>query len=128
MSFLALDVGNTRLKWALFDSPKPRATLIDHGAVFLENIDGPNQDLSLMFSLNLGSILIGIQTTQAYIQVNRREKNIYCSPRKMVITTEQTASILREFVKKEPELAEQPASLVLLYALRETFPCKPTAQ
>jgi len=96
--------------------------------VFLENIDGPNQDLSLMFSLNLGSILIGIQTTQAYIQVNRREKNIYCSPRKMVITTEQTASILREFVKKEPELAEQPASLVLLYALRETFPCKPTAQ
>ena len=39
MSFLALDVGNTRLKWALFDSPKPRATLIDQGAVFLENID-----------------------------------------------------------------------------------------
>ena len=39
MSFLALDVGNTRLKWALFDSPKPRSTLIDQGAVFLENID-----------------------------------------------------------------------------------------
>jgi type III pantothenate kinase len=39
MSFLALDVGNTRLKWALFDSPKPQANLIEHGAVFLENID-----------------------------------------------------------------------------------------
>jgi len=39
MSFLALDVGNTRLKWALFDSPQPRANLIEHGAVFLENID-----------------------------------------------------------------------------------------
>lgn len=39
MSFLALDVGNTRLKWALYDSPQPGATLIAHGAEFLENID-----------------------------------------------------------------------------------------
>jgi type III pantothenate kinase len=39
MSLLALDVGNTRLKWALYDSPQPGATLITHGAEFLENID-----------------------------------------------------------------------------------------
>ena len=39
MSFLALDVGNTRLKWALYDSPQPGATLMAHGAEFLENID-----------------------------------------------------------------------------------------
>ena len=39
MTFLALDVGNTRLKWALYDSAQPRATLLDQGAEFLENID-----------------------------------------------------------------------------------------
>jgi type III pantothenate kinase len=39
MTFLALDVGNTRLKWALYDSPAPGADLLGHGAVFLENID-----------------------------------------------------------------------------------------
>ncbi len=39
MTFLALDVGNTRLKWALYDSPTPGAQLLGHGAVFLENID-----------------------------------------------------------------------------------------
>ena len=39
MSFLALDVGNTRLKWALYDAPQPGAVLIAHGAEFLENID-----------------------------------------------------------------------------------------
>jgi type III pantothenate kinase len=39
MSFLALDVGNTRLKWALYDAPQPGAMLIAHGAEFLENID-----------------------------------------------------------------------------------------
>ena len=62
MSFLALDVGNTRLKWALFDSPKPRATLIDQGAVFLENIDrlGDNEWRQLSApSQMLGCIVAG---------------------------------------------------------------------
>ena len=39
MTFIALDVGNTRLKWALFDSHQPNAQLLSHGAVFLEHID-----------------------------------------------------------------------------------------
>jgi type III pantothenate kinase len=39
MPFLAIDVGNTRLKWALYESPRPGASLLAHGAEFLENID-----------------------------------------------------------------------------------------
>jgi type III pantothenate kinase len=39
MSFLAIDIGNTRLKWALYASPQPGAALLRHGAVFLETID-----------------------------------------------------------------------------------------
>ena len=39
MTFLALDVGNTRLKWAQYDSAAAGAGLLAHGAVFLENID-----------------------------------------------------------------------------------------
>ena len=39
MTFLALDIGNTRLKWAQYESPHPNATLLHHGAEFLENID-----------------------------------------------------------------------------------------
>ena len=39
MSFLAIDVGNTRLKWALYSAPTPGAGLLRHGAVFLETID-----------------------------------------------------------------------------------------
>ncbi len=39
MSFLAIDIGNTRLKWALYDAPRPGATLLQQGAVFLETID-----------------------------------------------------------------------------------------
>ena len=39
MTFLALDVGNTRLKWAHYEAPVTGARLLAHGAVFLENID-----------------------------------------------------------------------------------------
>ena len=39
MSFLAVDVGNTRLKWAIYESAMPGAELLSHGAVFLETID-----------------------------------------------------------------------------------------
>jgi type III pantothenate kinase len=39
MKFLAIDVGNTRLKWALYENPHPQAPLLAQGAEFLENID-----------------------------------------------------------------------------------------
>jgi type III pantothenate kinase len=39
MTFLALDIGNTRLKWAQYASPGPGAVLLAQGAEFLENID-----------------------------------------------------------------------------------------
>ena len=44
MTFLALDVGNTRLKWAQYDAPAVGAKLLAHGAVFLENIDRLAED------------------------------------------------------------------------------------
>lgn len=39
MTFLALDVGNTRLKWALYEAPRVGARLLAQGAQFLENIE-----------------------------------------------------------------------------------------
>jgi type III pantothenate kinase len=39
MSFLVIDIGNTRLKWGLYASSAPGAELLGHGAVVLEDID-----------------------------------------------------------------------------------------
>ena len=39
MSFLAIDVGNTRLKWALHAAPHSHAPVLAQGVEFLENID-----------------------------------------------------------------------------------------
>lgn len=39
MTLLALDIGNTRLKWARYASASPGAPMLAQGAEFLENID-----------------------------------------------------------------------------------------
>lgn len=39
MSLLAIDIGNTRLKWALFEQALPGSSPLAQGAVFLEHID-----------------------------------------------------------------------------------------
>ena len=39
MTFLALDVGNTRLKWSLYEQPRTGARLLAHGVQFLEHIE-----------------------------------------------------------------------------------------
>ena len=39
MTLLALDIGNTRLKWARYADAKPGAQMLAQGAEFLENID-----------------------------------------------------------------------------------------
>src|SRR4051794_3641463 len=39
MTFLAIDIGNTRLKWSLYEAPEPGAVVLAHGAEFLEQIE-----------------------------------------------------------------------------------------
>ncbi|WP_332813437.1 type III pantothenate kinase [Ramlibacter sp.] len=39
MSLLAIDIGNTRLKWALHEHARPGAAALAHGAEFLEHIE-----------------------------------------------------------------------------------------
>jgi type III pantothenate kinase len=39
MALLAIDIGNTRLKWALYAQARPGAPALAQGAEFLENID-----------------------------------------------------------------------------------------
>ena len=44
MTFLAIDIGNTRLKWALYAGPQPGSPMLAHGAQFLENIEKLAED------------------------------------------------------------------------------------
>ena len=39
MAFLVIDIGNTRLKWGLYEKAQPGATLMAHGRWSLRDID-----------------------------------------------------------------------------------------
>ncbi|MDI9335480.1 MAG: type III pantothenate kinase [Gammaproteobacteria bacterium] len=39
MCFLAVDIGNTRLKWALYEHIEPTSPILNQGSVYLEQID-----------------------------------------------------------------------------------------
>ncbi len=62
MGFLAIDVGNTRLKWAHYAAARPGLAPLAQGAEFLENIeklaDGPWADLPAPARM-LGCIVAG---------------------------------------------------------------------
>lgn len=54
----------------------------------------------------------------------RGDAPLYCPPKKLALTPEQTASILREYLKKDKAAGESPAGLAMLLALMATFPCE----
>jgi type III pantothenate kinase len=80
--FLAIDIGNTRLKWALYDAAHPVPELQAQGAEFLDHIerlaDGPWADLPAPASM-LGCVVAGDAVRRrAEEQINER---FDCTPR-----------------------------------------------
>jgi hypothetical protein len=49
---------------------------------------------------------------------------LFCPPEKIGIVDGQYVAIIRDFVAKVPKAMDKPVEVVLLYALKEAFPCK----
>jgi type III pantothenate kinase len=94
MAFLAIDIGNTRLKWALYDAARPGAVLRAHGAEFLDHIerlaDGPWADLPAPASM-LGCVVAGDPVRRrAEEQLSER---FDCSPQWVVAGTAEAGIV-----------------------------------
>jgi type III pantothenate kinase len=97
MAFLAIDIGNTRLKWSLYDAPRPGASLLAHGAEFLDHIErlaeGPWAELAAPASM-LGCAVAGDAVRRrAEEQVVER---FDCSPR-WVVSSAAEAGIVNGY-------------------------------
>jgi type III pantothenate kinase len=97
MGFLAIDIGNTRLKWALYDAPRPGATLRAHGAEFLDHIErlaeGPWAGLPEPTSM-LGCVVAGDAVRRrAEEQI---EERFDCAPR-WVVSSAAEAGIVNGY-------------------------------
>ena len=72
------------------------------------------------------AILLGLESAYSWSNAtlgNRGGKLLYCQPENLAITRSQLKDIFERFVEEHNELADEPAGLVLLLALEETFPC-----
>jgi type III pantothenate kinase len=97
MAFLAIDIGNTRLKWSLYDAARPGASLQAHGAEFLDHIErlaeGPWAELPAPASM-LGCAVAGDAVRRrAEEQVVER---FDCSPR-WVVSSAAEAGIVNGY-------------------------------
>jgi type III pantothenate kinase len=94
MSFLAIDIGNTRLKWALYDAARPGARVLANGAEFLEHIgrlaEGPWADLEAPASM-LGCVVAG-DTVRHHAEEQLVER-FDCSPRWVVSSTAEAGIV-----------------------------------
>ncbi|MBU1357808.1 MAG: type III pantothenate kinase [Gammaproteobacteria bacterium] len=94
MTFLAIDIGNTRLKWSLYEAPCLGAKQIASGAEFLDHIErlaeGPWADLPAADSM-LGCVVAGDAVRR------RAEEQLVerfdCVPRWVVSTTAEAGIV-----------------------------------
>ena len=97
MNFLAIDIGNTRLKWALYDGAHPGARLQAQGAEFLEHIetlaDRAWADLPAPATM-LGCVVAG-DTVRRRAQ-EQLEERFDCAPR-WVVASDAEAGLVNGY-------------------------------
>ncbi|CCE06458.1 hypothetical protein BRAS3843_1730027 [Bradyrhizobium sp. STM 3843] len=89
---------------------------------FLDNYDKYGVPMQDFYEKMLGANENGMSWANAAIEVEGGVK-LYCMPDSLALAPQQNVQILRQYVTDHPEHAKRPFGLVLLSALRETFPC-----
>ena len=93
MTFLAIDVGNTRLKWALYEAPAQGSALLAQGAEFLDHVDrlaeGPWAQLPVPTRM-LGCVVAGDAVKR---RVQEQMEELWDVPAHWVVSSVQEAGL-----------------------------------
>ncbi|MDE2415082.1 MAG: type III pantothenate kinase [Comamonadaceae bacterium] len=97
MTFLAIDVGNSRLKWALYDAARPGSEMRAHGAEFLDHIErlseGPWADLPAPTHM-LGCVVAGDAVKR---RVAEQMEELWDVPARWVVSTQEEAGVVNGY-------------------------------
>lgn len=96
MSFLVIDVGNTRLKWAQYDSAQPGAKILAQGAVFLEMI-GRLAETSWQFLSQPNQILGCVVAGEAVKREVEEQLEIWDLAPRWVVSSAQAGGIINGY-------------------------------
>lgn len=119
MSKFSMNIALIGLIVSLACAPMP-ARAQDSATRALERIDS-DDGISLIL---LSAFAHGLAVANADLEHDGL-RPLFCAPRRLTITAEQYADILRRYVDGEgAAIKDMPAALVLLMALKATFPCE----
>jgi hypothetical protein len=90
----------------------------------LTQYDKAPPDSRKILEFGLQSYAMGLAWGAQYYKTERHQPLMFCWPKNFLPTGDQVISIVREYLKKStPKMGEQPMDFVVLYAMRDTFPC-----
>lgn len=90
---------------------------------FLSNYDSADQINKLVLEAIAQSSEISVSWVNAYLTSERKQAPLYCPPRTLVVSVEQTFEILRRAAKNDPQLGKLPFGAAMIYSLQNAFPC-----
>ena len=88
----------------------------------LEFIDSDHEDLHQAATTYMNGLSRGLFWANVRLAASERAQ-LYCEPDNLSLTSDQIVSIFRNYMAKNSSDGEEPAGMILMFALKDVFPC-----
>jgi hypothetical protein len=88
---------------------------------FIKAYDKDNNNIYLRIYLH--GVTDGLQTSNAWVE-NNRGGLVYCPPENVGLVDAQYVEIMKSYLTKFPKNKSGLPAVILLFALKDAFPCK----
>jgi len=90
---------------------------------FLKSYDSATGDAKTMYLQYLNGNANGLSWANTFVGRKYPQAKIYCPPKTVKLTPTQTVTAFRRFVAKFPKYKTTPVGAVMLFALKDKWPC-----
>ena len=90
---------------------------------FLKSYDSATGDAKTMYLQYLNGTANGLSWANTFVGRQYPQAKIYCPPKKSKLTATQTVTEFRRFVAKFPKYETVPVGAVMLFTLKNKWPC-----
>ena len=94
-----------------------------NAAEFLKSYDSATGDRQFMYLQYLNGTSNGLSWANTFVGRQYLQAKIYCPPKKSKMTATQTVTAFRQFVAKFPKYGTTPVGAVMLFTLKNKWPC-----
>ena len=90
---------------------------------FLKRYDSATGDAKTMYLQYLNGTANGLSWANTFVGRQYPQAKFYCPPKTVKLTATQTVTALRRFVAKFPKYETGPVGAVMMFTLKNKWPC-----